>query len=239
MFMKRKAKLDSDECDDDGDVTSSAIGNQPPSGNLYYNPTPWQPVKPWEPKQVAAAADPSYSLPSTHSRVFSAASPIPSKTDENSSKAMSADEFERVRLFDQKTTHDALPPQVCFSLANDLRNSNSKGGKMFAKRRAKAEQWTSENLPLRANENVPDKIQARNAVHPIRFQSDNSAMSSVIKHEIRRGPITPWDAAVEYGDVAPAFEHLNDVTIVKPQSTTTGQYVEAYMLHVGLVVQNV
>ena len=61
---------------------------------------------------------------------------------------MSADELERMRLFADKSRHDAVPPQLCFNLAADLRRSTSRGGRMFAKRRANADQWTVENSPL-------------------------------------------------------------------------------------------
>lgn len=224
MFMKRKEKLASDDIDDN--VTSSVGDASQRSGDLYYNPTPWKSVRAWEPIKQTSNIDTHPSAPSSYSnRAYSAASPIPSKFDENSSKAMSADEFERVRLFDQKTTHDIVPPQVCFSLANDLRNSNSRGGKMFAKRRAKADQWISENHVQDTTNKADINNQLTSPVTTSkRIQQQDDVRSWNVEQEIRRGRITPWDAVVEYGDVAPAFEHLNEIKLAKPLPTTiTGQ----------------
>lgn len=72
---------------------------------------------------------------------------VPPAGSEDKAKYMSAEEFERMRLFEDKTTHDNVDPQLCFNLAANLRQSDSKGGRMFAKRRDKAHQWTVENNP--------------------------------------------------------------------------------------------
>ena len=56
--------------------------------------------------------------------------------------AMSNEELELMRLQGRKTTHTNVAPQVCFNLADDLKNMKGKGGKLFAKRQAKADSWT-------------------------------------------------------------------------------------------------
>lgn len=199
MFMKCKEKLQTDD-----DVTNSV------------NATPWKSPPPAPPLSL-----------------YSAASVIPLDKDDT---AMSADEFERVRMFAQKSTHDTVAPQVCFSLANDLRHSNSKGGRMFAKRRAKAEQWTIENQPQQHQqpEKIMDKICTQYAMNQMlkmpppasaaRKGGGDAESPLVIPRlgDIPRARITPWDAAAEYGNIEPAFEHLTDLTFVGQTSSIPG-----------------
>lgn len=112
------------------------------ASDLYYNPTPrkatasWKPAEPLDLRSVSLSPVP---------RLF--APLVPPAGSEDKAKYMSAEEFERMRLFEDKTTHDNVDPQLCFNLAANLRQSDSKGGRMFAKRRDKAHQWTVENNP--------------------------------------------------------------------------------------------
>ncbi|VDD81419.1 unnamed protein product [Mesocestoides corti] len=57
----------------------------------------------------------------------------------------SVQEFiEKIRRF-PKNTHMEISPQVCFDIAAALHTSGSRGGSMFAKRKAKAQNWEIEN----------------------------------------------------------------------------------------------
>jgi len=147
MFMKRKERSVNWTVDESNRMRRPSLDL---SEDLYYNPTPRKATATWKPKPhdltVAAAA---------------CLSPIPQlfaprvpPASEDKAKYMTADEFERMRLFEDKTTHDTVAPQLCFNLAADLRESTSKGGQMFARRRAKADQWTVENNPLPARQQV-------------------------------------------------------------------------------------
>ena len=138
MFMRRKEKSVNWTVEDT-DRRRRSVDTQ--SEDLYYNPAPWTATTTWKPKPHEF---PPVSL-SPIPRLF--APRVPPASDEKANY-MSADEFERMRLFEDKTTHDTVAPQLCFNLAADLRQSDSKGGRMFAKRRAKADQWTVGNDTL-------------------------------------------------------------------------------------------
>lgn len=213
MFMARKEKAENEDASDQ--VKSLTCGVDQADGG-FYNPAKRASSGTWKPGDVGSDSyEPS-------SKRFWAASQIPTVVNENNINMMSAEEFERVQLFDQKSTHDTVAPQVCFSLANDLRNSNSKGGRMFAKRRDNADQWSVENQPKM---DVMDKIKMNFAANSMR--TDNAYISSQaandneskLNGEIPRARITPWEAAIEYGNVDPAFEHLIDAS---PQISKTG-----------------
>jgi len=143
MFMKRKEKSSGWTVDE---TTRRRASVDSAVSDLYYNPTPWTSTASWKPHPI-----PEVPSTPTGSGILSPvpqllmAPHVPPPTSDDKAKYMSADEFERMRLFEDKTTHDEVPPQLCFNLAADLRQSASKGGRMFAKRRAKADQWTVEN----------------------------------------------------------------------------------------------
>jgi len=138
MYMKRKEKS-IDWAVDENNRRRASLDTA--SDDLYYNPAPWKATATWKPKPrdsplVSLAPIPQLFAPR-----------VPPASEEKA-KYMSADEFERMRLFEDKTTHDTVAPQLCFNLAADLRQSASKGGRMFARRRAKSDQWTVENHPM-------------------------------------------------------------------------------------------
>ena len=138
MFMRRKEKSVKWTVDETNRRRPSFDTN---SEDLYYNPAPWKATATWKPKPYDLTSVSLSPIP----KLFA---PLVPPASEEKAKYMSADEFERMRLFEDKTTHDTVAPQLCFSLASDLRQSGSKGGRMFAKRRAKADQWTVGNDPL-------------------------------------------------------------------------------------------
>ena len=135
MFMKRKEKSVHWTVDDSNRRRHSVDTDL---GDLYYNPAPWKATATWKPRP--AHDDLAVAKLAPVPRLF--APRVPSLASDEKAKYMSADEFERMRLFEDKTTHDTVSPQLCFNLAADLRQSTSKGARMFAKRRAKADQWT-------------------------------------------------------------------------------------------------
>jgi len=141
MFMKRKEKSANWTVDETNAPRRPSVDTQ--SEDLYYNPEPKKATATWKPRpgELSRIVSPS-PIPSLFAPRFS-----PAASDEKA-KYMSADEFERMLLFEDKTTHDTVPPQLCFGLAADLRESASKGGRMFARRRASADQWTVTNDSL-------------------------------------------------------------------------------------------
>lgn len=202
MFMKRKEKS--------VDWTVDETNRRRPSvdvvsEDLYYNPAPWKATAIWKPTPHdvwTAAAVALSPIP----QLF--APRVPPASSAEKAKYMSADEFERMRLFEDKSTHDTVPPQLCFNLAADLRQSASKGGRMFAKRRAKADQWTVENSPrppVQVSKPVSSSIiPARRSTEP---DYDDLAWPAGTP-DLRRAAMSPWEAAAKFGYVEPAFEHL-------------------------------
>lgn len=57
--------------------------------------------------------------------------------------------IEKMRRF-PTNTHTEISPQVCFDIASALHTSGSRGGAMFAKRRAKAQNWEVESTGVAA-----------------------------------------------------------------------------------------
>lgn len=64
------------------------------------------------------------------------------------SRAKRASELEKMRLKEEKSLHDVVPFDLCAQLAHELHQVKGKGGRLFAKIRAKAENWVvAENDP--------------------------------------------------------------------------------------------
>lgn len=85
---------------------------------------------------------------------------LPEESTGERINAMSNEELELMRLQGRKTTHTNVAPQVCFNLADDLKNMKGKGGKLFAKRQAKADSWTvggGASEEMAEGESVPDE----------------------------------------------------------------------------------
>ena len=163
------------------------------------------------------------------------ATSIPSRygeDKENQKKVLNPDEFEKVRLYGKKSMHNMVSPQVCFSLADDLRNMKGKGGKLFAKRRAKAEKWvvedkTGQNLPGPNNEirakilgqsqmnlNSPQSPPIRQSVDEMDYSRPSGGpnrLKELIDSSNKSG-VSPWEAAIE-GNVNMAFDHLRYNTL--------------------------
>jgi len=242
MFLKRKEKSDA-YVSENGVAENEYGGAHKGAENdsdLYYNPTPWNPAKTWKPSPGADLNRGGYAPPS-----IPAPPPLPAsllfvpnlKNVDERSKSLSAEEFERVRLYDQKTTHNIIAPQVCFNIAKDLRENKGKGGRMFAKRREKADQWVVEDkgpdpamlMKLAGGFTSAPVTSARR--HPEVAagvdERDYSAAPSInrLKEmiEIPKAKMTPWDAVAEYGNVELAFDHLKDFSFAKSTSSNSYQ----------------
>lgn len=234
MFMKRKEKSDN------WVVDASRLIDQlvsDPDPDPYYTPTPWNAAPGWKaaPPMRSGAIPTPPSLPT--SRLF-APKLYPGYDDDDGgvtgerSKALSSEEFERLRLFSQKTTHSTVSPQVCFNIAEDLNQSKGKGGKMFAKRRAKAEDWTVEGQAP-SDPKMKQKISEHFAPGAIEAVHAGSVTTSVtgsgdlpppvnrLKEmvELPKPKMTPWDAVADFGDVDLAFEHLHGISFVRPSKS--------------------
>lgn len=220
MFMKRKEKSVNWTVDDTNTPRRPSIDAQ--SEDLYYNPEPKKAMATWKPRPGDFST--TIMSPSPVPRLF-APRFSPAASDEKA-KYMSAEEFERMLLFEDKTTHDTVPPQLCFGLAADLRESASKGGRMFARRRASADQWTVTNDSLPRFQ-VSKLAKSANIVRGRRHsEPDYDEVTSRTPREtpaselpVPRAMMSPWDAAVQFGHVEPAFQHLNTVTTTSSSSS--------------------
>ena len=153
--------------------------------------------------------------------------PLYSTPDTDHSNILSPGEVERMRYYEEKSRHDVIPFDVCSMLAAELREEKGRGGRLFAKRRDKADQSiTPESnglirVPSPRPEQKPRFVPEVVApyVPPIikaeRSEVDESQPSvSVPVNRLKemidlpKPRITPWDSAVQYGNVEPAFEHL-------------------------------
>ena len=206
----------------------------------YYNPNPWRPQHTWEPPThmlppaahmlphaaharpaslvtPAAAAPPPCNIP--------VPPPVPSGTGtwqskttdrfDTNKRVMSQNESEQVRLYGQKTSHTGVSPQTCFSLAKDLRNMKGKGGRLFAKRKARVDKWVTDesNAPPPAAP-TPELIKKltggmvpppppAEAAAPVNSKPRLQQMIDMPKPAM-----TPWEAA-QRGDVDKAFDHID------------------------------
>lgn len=229
MFMKRKEK--SDKWVVDTAALERSIRGSDTEADLYYNPTPWSGASSWKAQGGGGAAfsrDMAALPPLPTSKLFA---PKLNPEDESGerSKALSAEEFERLRLFSQKTTHNTINPQVCFTLAEDLRQSKGKGGRMFAKRRAKSEEWTIEG-PSAPDPKLMQKISGgfgptEKPATPVnigtKIEVELPPMNRLKEMiELPKAKITPWDAVAEYGNVDLAFEHLAGISFLRPKGAS-------------------
>ena len=138
---------------------------------------------------------------------------------EEKAKSLSANEIERMRLYDKKSLHNQISPQMCFSLAEDLRQMKGRGGKLFAKRRAKAEQWVVGDQPSKPpSMDIMNKIvleagmKAGGTMGPVMRPTEppRPAMGKPrLQEMIAKPAMSPWDAATSYGNVDAAFSHLD------------------------------
>jgi len=147
--------------------------------------------------------------------------------------------LERLRLREAKTRHDILPPSVFIRIADELQRTSNTGetmaGRMFAKRRARSEQYIvpeipapRPNFPQSQPPEAPVTRQPRNfppATQPYARQNflppqppveepppapedDNFVPRLKRMIELEKPAMTPWEAVERYGRLDPAFEHI-------------------------------
>ena len=119
-------------------------------------------------------------------------------------KKLTKQDLENVRLHEKKNMHNTVAPQVCFSIAEALHNTKGRGGKIFAKRRAKSESWVVDESNVKS---PPVQVPLSATIPTNRLQD---------QIEANKSKLTPWDAALEdpTGDVDAAFSHLRTKTEV-------------------------
>ena len=228
MFVKRQER--SEKWITDESTTPQVITHftfeESSDEEKYYNPNPWQPSHTWTApavmSPVVGGVPPAPAMPPGMWQA--PARPAVSSHSEKAS-VLSADEFERVRLYEEKVEHTGVSPQLCFDLANDLRNMKGKGGRLFAKRRAKSEKWIVDethvasaatpelikrltggmSLPGPAATPAPGAPSAPDGGAPPR-----NRLAEMI--EMPMAKCSPWDAALEspFGNIGRAFEHIDE-----------------------------
>lgn len=179
-----------------------------------------------EPVDETASYSADQSPPSAMPTSVMFAPKLPKEKDEDRMNAMSNEELERMSLLERKTTHTNVSPQVCFSLVDDLKSMKGKGGKLFAKRQARAEKWDTEKSKGQEeegeavgkksspNRHSTDKLKVELRSRTNNADDDRKAAPTVnrLKEMIDapKAAMTPWAAAAQYGSVEKAFEHLEN-----------------------------
>lgn len=168
---------------------------------------------------------------------------LPKEKDEDRMNAMSNEELDRMLLLERKTTHTSVSPAVCFSLVDDLRSMKGKGGKLFAKRQARAEKWDTEKSEgheeeeavgeeASSNRHSTEKLKVEHRSRTNNADGDRKTSPRTAPPTVNRlkemidapkAAMTPWDAAAQYGSVEKAFEHLENA----PSNQKSGQQSSA------------
>lgn len=106
--------------------------------------------------------------------------------------ALTQEQFEKLRLQSMKCDHKVVPPNQCFDLVADLKASKGRGGRMFEKRKSRAEKY------------VVDETNARRTTPRAKLEH---VLSQPVYQET-----TPWNAAIQDGgNVDAAFSHINEI----------------------------
>ena len=134
----------------------------------------------------------AFRIPSVKHRVVA--------VDKNTRMALKQDEFERLRLQAPKTDHRQVNPGKCFDIAADLKASRGKGGRMFEKRRSRADKFILDESNAKILE-PKTRLDIMTGSYPLKSNK------------------SPWEAAQgsRQGAVDSAFNHLNERDRVKSQ----------------------
>lgn len=198
---------------------------------VYGHPDPWK-IK-WEPPKVTAPVRKMEipNPPPLPTGVAWRAPNIPHVGVEKS-KALSADEFERMRLYDAKAEHTTIGPQACFALADALKHSKGKAGRLFAKRKERAEKWVVDEENVQSPSKPPDADMIRKLTggRSVGMPMPNAAAPSTrsgppvnrLKEmiELPKAAMTPWEAAIDNpeGNLEKAFSHLDGYFAAKSKA---------------------
>ena len=114
-------------------------------------------------------------------------------------------------------------PKVAFSIAQDLKSSQGKAAKIFAKRRERAEKFTVDEQNVKS---PPSRMSYPPNMMPPSSGMMGSAAASVEAPAAQFSPRptkSPWQAAVD-GDLAQAFEGVHGAA----KDSATGQRTRLY-----------
>lgn len=202
---------------------------------IYYNPDPWKNrtgPHTWQP-EMRPSPTPSFSSSYPSGYIPPAPSldhfmaPSYQDSKKNDEKTLSAEEFERMRLYEQKNLHNTVSPQVCFNLAQDLRSMKGKAGQMFAKRRAKADEHIVDESNVRTGPDpkILAKLMEGKAPPPAPKKDYADNPSGRLSEMVAKPAMSPWEAALRTGGstLDPAFSHLN--TGWTPSPGFGGKYI--------------
>lgn len=140
---------------------------------------------------------------------------------------------------------DVVPAaQVCFNLADDLRNMKGKGGRLFAKRQAKSESWAvggGVDGEEQGTAGEPEQdVGLLTSTAELRLSASRQESSAFGEQpsepgtkceampvnrlkqmvELPRAAMTPWEAAATYGIVDPAFQHLESSPVIRRDNSS-------------------
>lgn len=128
----------------------------------------------------------TFRIPSVKHRV--------SSPERNTKMSLKKDEFERLRLQAAKCDHTAVSPGTCFDIAADLKASKGRAGRLFERRKNRADKF------------IIDETNARSP------GPRTPRLEDLLKTPLK-SQLSPWEAAQsdDAGRVDAAFDHLTDV----------------------------
>nr|KAG5690700.1 hypothetical protein BaRGS_005063 [Batillaria attramentaria] len=114
--------------------------------------------------------------------------------ERNTKMSMKKDEFERLRLQATKCDHRAISPGTCFDIVADLKASKGRGGRLFERRKNRADKF------------IVDESNAR------KMGPKGTKLEDLLNTPLKSNK-TPWEAAQtdQQGKVDAAFDHLTDM----------------------------
>ena len=220
MFIKRKEK--SRKWTSKGGKKGQQEESDESDNEPYYKPDPWN--QQGKASNLESRTDPTRVPPPPVWEPF-----VPAEEDlklwrahvipshDSKQNAMSADEFERMRLYEEKNVHENVSPQACFDLAQALKTAGGKSGKMFQKRKQRMEKYTTDETNVKHAPPTPLTSQEK---HYAELGPPTNRLQEMIS--MPKPKMSPWEAALadEQGNVDAAFDHLRQYEAKKLASLT-------------------